>query len=82
MAPAIKAFDEYPFGVSWVLEESLQRTSHALVVDGRVWLVDPVDVPEAIERATRSGRRPACSSCSTATTATAPRSPGASACRT
>ena len=28
----------------------MQRTSHALPVDGRVWLVDPVDAPELEER--------------------------------
>lgn len=33
----------------------MTRTSHALVDSGRVWLIDPVDVPEAIERATALG---------------------------
>lgn len=34
-------------GVSWMAypEERLQRTSHALAVDGDVWIVDPVDAP-------------------------------------
>ena len=48
--PRIRSFDEGEFGVSWVIDEALTRTSHALVDDGRVWLVDPVDVPEAMER--------------------------------
>lgn len=48
---AIKRFDEYPFGLSWVIDESMERTTHALAADGRVWLVDPVDEPEALERA-------------------------------
>ena len=43
--------DESALGFSWVAEEPLTRTSHALAADGRVWLVDPVDWPEAIERA-------------------------------
>ena len=32
-------------GTTWIAhpEESMQRASHALVVDGAVWLVDPVD---------------------------------------
>ena len=47
---AIRAYDEYPFGFSWVVADSMRRASHALVEDGRVWLVDPVDVPEAMER--------------------------------
>ena len=38
-------------GFSWIVDEPMTRTSHALAVDGRVWLVDPVDWPDAIERA-------------------------------
>jgi hypothetical protein len=33
----------------------MQRASHALVHDGRVWLVDPTDAPEALERAAALG---------------------------
>jgi hypothetical protein len=47
--------DEHPLGLSWVLEEVMARASHALVDDGRVWLVDPVDVPAAVERAVALG---------------------------
>jgi len=43
--------DTYDFGFSWVIDEAMTRTSHALLDDGRVWLIDPVDVPEQIERA-------------------------------
>jgi hypothetical protein len=42
--------DEWDGGFGWVCEERLERTSHALVVAGRVWLVDPVDEPELEER--------------------------------
>ncbi len=42
---------ELPFGFSWVQEEAMARASHALADGGRAWLVDPVDVPEAIQRA-------------------------------
>jgi len=42
-------------GFSWIVDEAMTRTSHALVADGKVWLVDPVDWPEAIERATLLG---------------------------
>lgn len=39
-------------GLTWVLTgEGMARACHALVADGRVWLVDPVDEPEALERA-------------------------------
>jgi len=34
----------------------MTRTSHALAADGRVWLVDPVDWPDAIERALALGK--------------------------
>ena len=40
MPRTVKVYDEYPFGLSWVLEEGMLRTSHALVVDGKVWLVE------------------------------------------
>ena len=42
--------DEWDGGFGWVRDERMQRTSHALVVDGRVWLVDPVDEPDLEER--------------------------------
>jgi hypothetical protein len=42
--------DEWAGGFGWAREERMQRTSHALAVDGRVWLVDPVDAPELEER--------------------------------
>jgi hypothetical protein len=42
-------------GFSWIVEERMTRTSHALACGGRVWLVDPVAWPEAIERAVGLG---------------------------
>jgi len=42
-------------GFSWVVEEPMTRTSHALAASGKVWLVDPVDWPEAVERACSLG---------------------------
>lgn len=47
----LRPLDVFPFGFSWIVEESLERSSHALADDGRVWLVDPVDVAESLERA-------------------------------
>ena len=38
-------------GFGWIVDEAMTRTSHALATEGRVWLVDPLDWPEAIERA-------------------------------
>jgi hypothetical protein len=43
--------DEGADAVGWIVDEPMTRASHALVADGRVWLVDPVDWPEAVERA-------------------------------
>ncbi|MFL5950747.1 MAG: hypothetical protein ACJ74M_04005 [Gaiellaceae bacterium] len=31
--------------VDWVEDEFMERCSHALTVDGRTWLIDPVDNP-------------------------------------
>lgn len=42
-------------GFGWIVDESMTRTSHALVADGKVWLVDPVDWADAIERAAALG---------------------------
>lgn len=40
-----KEVDRYDGGVGWIAhpEEAMQRASHALAVDGDVWVVDPVD---------------------------------------
>jgi len=40
-----REIDRYGEGVGWIAypEETMQRASHALVDDGDVWLVDPVD---------------------------------------
>ncbi len=49
------AIDETGPAVSWVLDEAMQRASHAIAADGRVWFVDPVDVTEAVDRALALG---------------------------
>lgn len=46
---------EHTLGLTWVADDRLLRAAHALVHDGRVWLVDPFDVPEALERAAALG---------------------------
>jgi hypothetical protein len=40
--------DESEVGLTWVENDPMARASHALVSGGKVWLVDPVDVPEAM----------------------------------
>lgn len=39
--------DRFEGGLGWIAypDETMQRASHALVTDGEIWLVDPVDVP-------------------------------------
>lgn len=47
--------DETELGFSWIVDEPVTRTSHAIADEGRVWLVDPLDWPEAVERARAIG---------------------------
>jgi hypothetical protein len=47
--------DEHEAGLTWVMDEPMQRASHALADEGRVWLVDPVDDAEALERVAALG---------------------------
>ena len=42
-------------GFSWIVEEPMTRTSHALAKGDGVWLVDPVDWADAIDRASSLG---------------------------
>ena len=44
-----------PDGFGWMVEEAATRTSHALAADGKVWLVDALDWPDAIDRALEVG---------------------------
>jgi hypothetical protein len=48
----VRIVDELPFAFGWIAPEPrfMLRASHALAVDGRVWLLDPVDAPELEER--------------------------------
>ncbi len=51
-----KIIERGEIGITWVMDEPNARASHALVSDGRVWIIDPVDDPAAIERAVELGR--------------------------
>ncbi len=53
--PELGAVEDHALGLSWVVDEPMARASHALLVDGRVWLVDPVDAGDALERAAGLG---------------------------
>ena len=54
----IRFCDETDFGFGWIVEEFLQRCSHALVVEGRVWLIDPLDA-EGVDDRVRAVGEPA-----------------------
>lgn len=47
--------EEHDLGVTWVVDEPMQRASHAIATDDGVWLVDPVDDDEAVDRAVALG---------------------------
>jgi hypothetical protein len=47
---AYRIVDEAEDGFGWVQDEAMGRTSHALAVDGRVWLIDPVDDADLADR--------------------------------
>lgn len=50
------AIQEHALGLTWVTDDAMQRASHGLLDDHeRLWLVDPVDDPAAIARATALG---------------------------
>jgi hypothetical protein len=51
----VRWVDEFESGFGWGQRETRARTAHALVVDGGVWLIDPVDVPGLDERVRAAG---------------------------
>jgi len=52
----IKSIQHHKAGLTWVMDDGMQRASHALVDGDDVWLIDPVDEGEALERALGLGR--------------------------
>lgn len=51
-------FIEHGAGLTWIAAEPafMQRASHAVPADGRVWVIDPVDGPGVEERILAQGR--------------------------
>ena len=47
--------DEFDGGFGWIVDEFMERCSHALVANGRVWLVDPVAADGVEERIRAAG---------------------------
>jgi hypothetical protein len=50
--------DESDLGFGWVVSEFMERSSHALADDGRVWAVDPL-IADGIEERLRAAGDPA-----------------------
>jgi hypothetical protein len=48
-------YGQHDLGLSWFETGGIFRASHALVDGGRVWIVDPVDTGDALERARALG---------------------------
>ena len=55
---SIRFVDELEGGFGWIESATMGRTSHALAVDGRVWLTDPID-GDGVEARVRSLGEPA-----------------------
>ena len=55
MSRELLTVDEHDAGLSWVVDEPMERASHALVADGKVWIVDPVEVDDVVDRAAALG---------------------------
>jgi hypothetical protein len=55
--PSFREIDRWDGGFGWMAypDETMQRASHALVVDGDVWVVDPVDAPGLDDRLAEAG---------------------------
>ena len=51
----MKVVDETAHAIGWMAEERMARTSHALEVDGGVWLFDVVDWPGLDDRVRQLG---------------------------
>lgn len=50
--------DEFEAGFGWIVDEFMERCSHVLVDDGRVWVIDPVE-GDGVEERIRAAGTPA-----------------------
>ncbi|CAN5201744.1 hypothetical protein BH18ACT12_BH18ACT12_11060 [soil metagenome] len=57
-ALTVRSCDELEGVVGWIVDEFMQRCSHALVSEGRVWVIDPVD-GDGVEERIRAAGAPA-----------------------
>jgi hypothetical protein len=54
----VRFCDEFEGGFGWIVDEFVERCSHALVLDGCVWLIDALD-GEGVEERLRAAGEPA-----------------------
>ncbi|MDX6412768.1 MAG: hypothetical protein QOH23_178 [Gaiellaceae bacterium] len=54
----VRFCDAFAAGFGWIVDEFMERCSHALVVDGSVWVIDPVD-GDGVEERIRAAGTPA-----------------------
>ncbi len=47
--------DESDLGISWVLDEPMERACHAIVADAKVWFIDPIEVDDVVDRGAALG---------------------------
>lgn len=45
----------HELGVTWIEQSSMSRTAHAILSDGRVWLIDPFEDDAALQAASSLG---------------------------
>jgi hypothetical protein len=54
----VRFCDELELGFGWIVDEFMERCSHALVTGGRVWLIDPL-LADGVEERVRAAGEPA-----------------------
>jgi hypothetical protein len=54
----VRFCDEFDGGFGWIVDEFMERCSHALVVGGRVWVIDPL-LADGVEERVRAAGEPA-----------------------
>ena len=54
----VRYCDEFDGGFGWIVDEFMERCSHALVADAKVWVIDPV-AGDGVEERIRSAGEPA-----------------------
>jgi len=54
----VRYCDEFDGGFGWIVDEFMERCSHALVADAKVWVIDPV-AGDGVEERIRAAGEPA-----------------------